>query len=105
MSYRSGGRGFAGLSVARRRVAANWALHALRGETSVRLGFLTDTSGRLAEFGTPTTTSPLPRPAAPWPSRTAPETDGRPVPRSVWPEDCGHRCAALSIAVVRVPFR
>lgn len=33
-----------------RRVAANWALHAIGGENSVRLGFLTDTSGRLAEF-------------------------------------------------------
>ena len=33
-----------------RRVATNWALHRLGGDSSVRLGFLTGSSGRLAEF-------------------------------------------------------
>ena len=32
------------------RVASNWALHAVQGENTVRLGFLTGSSGRLAEF-------------------------------------------------------
>jgi NADH dehydrogenase len=32
------------------RVAANWAVHGVGGDDSVRLGFHTDSSGRLAEF-------------------------------------------------------
>lgn len=32
------------------RVAANWALHGVWGDNAVRLGFLTSSSGRLAEF-------------------------------------------------------
>lgn len=32
------------------RVASNWALHGVGGENAVRMGFLTDSSGRLAEF-------------------------------------------------------
>ncbi|PVZ10144.1 NAD(P)/FAD-dependent oxidoreductase [Actinomycetospora cinnamomea] len=32
------------------RVATNWALHAVQGQSAVRLGFLTGASGRLAEF-------------------------------------------------------
>jgi NADH:ubiquinone reductase (H+-translocating) len=32
------------------RVATNWALHGVGGNNAVRLGFFTDTSGRLAEF-------------------------------------------------------
>lgn len=32
------------------RVATNWALHGVGGDNAVRLGFFTDTSGRLAEF-------------------------------------------------------
>jgi len=32
------------------RVAANWALHAIEKDHAVRLGFLTGSSGRLAEF-------------------------------------------------------
>ncbi|HEY2194850.1 MAG TPA: FAD-dependent oxidoreductase [Actinomycetospora sp.] len=39
-----------GAPVAMARVAGNWALHAVAGNSSVRLGFLTRSSGRLAEF-------------------------------------------------------
>ncbi|NMO89135.1 FAD-dependent oxidoreductase [Actinomycetospora sp. TBRC 11914] len=39
-----------GAPVAMARVAGNWALHAATGNSSVRLGFLTRSSGRLAEF-------------------------------------------------------
>ena len=35
---------------AMRRVASNWALHALEGDRTVRMGFATNSSGRLAEF-------------------------------------------------------
>jgi NADH dehydrogenase len=39
-----------GTPAAMARVAGNWALHGVGGANAVRLGFLTDTSGRLAEF-------------------------------------------------------
>jgi NADH:ubiquinone reductase (H+-translocating) len=38
-----------GTPTAMARVAANWALHAVQGESTVRLGFLTGSSGRLVE--------------------------------------------------------
>jgi NADH dehydrogenase len=39
-----------GTPAAMARVAGNWALQAVAGSSPVRLGFLTGSSGRLAEF-------------------------------------------------------
>lgn len=39
-----------GAPTAMARVATNWALHGVGGDNSVRLGFLTNSSGRLTEF-------------------------------------------------------
>ncbi|WP_433783827.1 NAD(P)/FAD-dependent oxidoreductase [Actinomycetospora sp. CA-101289] len=39
-----------GAPTAMARVAGNWALRSVQGESTVRLGFLTGSSGRLAEF-------------------------------------------------------
>ena len=38
------------LAAAVARVATSWALRAVEGQNPVRLGFLTDRSGRLGEF-------------------------------------------------------